>query len=178
MRACSEVSGKQLIESLIRLVVVDEARPELVAEFAALRVLKRRGRQLIPAPHRERLNLCEMSNSLWVVYGSIAQAADDSLVIESLNIGPALPAQLSRPGLDLAHGITSPLHSPTSGPTAATASSSTCPPKTSSATGPSHAPPRQQGPQQRRLYRPRRGGFGGLEATSPRGGHRMNLHAK
>ncbi len=89
--------------------VVDPDAPDRVAEFALLRVVKRQGRKLIAGDRRTRLRLVEKSNALWVVYGSIVVAADGSLVIENLAIGPAFDGQLSRDGDDIAHGVTSQL---------------------------------------------------------------------
>lgn len=93
---------------LVAFPVSDEHQPELVAEFALLRVLRREGRKLVAhrAGQQARLRLKEKSNALWVVYGSIVQACDDMLVLESLSIGPAFEGQLSRRGDDVSRGIT------------------------------------------------------------------------
>jgi hypothetical protein len=92
-----------------QLVVYPVAEPEradLVAEFALLRVVVRDGRKLLAGGRDTRLQLKEKSNALWIVYGSITIATDDSLVIESLAVGPAFEGQLSREGDHIAHGIT------------------------------------------------------------------------
>ena len=94
---------------LVAYPVDDPEQPDLVAEFAALRVIRREGRKLTPAEPSARLRLREKSNLLWVVYGSIVQAADGTLVIESLSIGPAFEGQLSRKDDDIACGVTSQL---------------------------------------------------------------------
>jgi hypothetical protein len=83
--------------------------PGRVAEFALLRVVKRKGHKLVAGDRRTRLRLAEKSNALWVIYGSVAIVTDGSLVIESLAVGPAFEDQLSREGDDVALGITSQL---------------------------------------------------------------------
>jgi hypothetical protein len=89
---------------------IDDAEaPHRVAEFALLRVVKRKGHKLITGDRRTQLRLEEKSNALWIVYGSIAIATDGSLVIESLAVGPAFEDQLSRGGDEIALGITSQL---------------------------------------------------------------------
>ncbi|HEY8777895.1 MAG TPA: hypothetical protein VIM33_15625 [Gaiellaceae bacterium] len=92
---------------LVVYPVAEPMRPDRVAEFALLRVVKRNGRELVVGDRHTRLRLEEVGEALWVVYGSIAVANDGSLVLESLGIGPAFDGQLSRKG-DVAHGITSP----------------------------------------------------------------------
>lgn len=89
----------------VHLVETAEA-PARVAEFALLRVVKREGNNLVAGDRHTRLRLTEKSNSLWIVYGSIATATDGSLVLENLAIGPAFEDQLSREGDDPAHGVT------------------------------------------------------------------------
>lgn len=91
---------------LVVYPISEPKQPDLVAEFALLRVVKRNGSELVAGDKRTRLRLREKSNALWVVYGSIAIATDGSLVIESIAIGPAFEGQLSRKGNDIAHGIT------------------------------------------------------------------------
>jgi hypothetical protein len=86
--------------------VRDAEAPDRVAEFALLRVVTRKGRDLVVGDRRTRLRMAEKSNALWVVYGSIATAHDGSLIIESLAIGPAFDGQLSREGDDIALGVT------------------------------------------------------------------------
>jgi hypothetical protein len=86
--------------------VSEDAAPDRVAEFALLRVIKRKGRELVAGDRRTRLRIQEKSNALWVVYGSIAVATDAALVLESLAIGPAFDGQLSQEGDDVAHGVT------------------------------------------------------------------------
>jgi hypothetical protein len=90
-------------------LVSDPDDPQLVAEFAALRLLKREGRRLVSAEPGDRLQLDQASNVLWVVYGGVVQAADGMLVIESLSIGPAFAAQQHRQSGDASHSITSQL---------------------------------------------------------------------
>jgi hypothetical protein len=92
---------------LVVYPVPDDELPGRVAEFAILRVVKRKGSELIAGDNRTRLRLGEKSNALWIVYGSIATANNGSMVIESLAIGPAFEDQLSRPGDDIALGVTS-----------------------------------------------------------------------
>jgi biotin operon repressor len=94
---------------LVAFAVDDPAQPQLVAEFAVLRVIHRQGRELQAAEPRTRLPARAKSNLLWIVYGSIVQAADHTLVLESLSIGPAFEGQLSRKGDDIAHGVTAQL---------------------------------------------------------------------
>ena len=72
-------------------------------------MLKRKGSELVARDRRSRLRIDESSNALWIVYGSLAIAADRSLVIESIAIGPAFEGQLSRQSDDIAHGVTSQL---------------------------------------------------------------------
>ena len=93
---------------LVVYPVAEPALPDRVAEFALLRVIQRSGRELVAGEGQTPLRVKDVSNSLWVVYGSIAVATDGSLVLESLGIGPAFDGQLSRTGDDIAHGITSP----------------------------------------------------------------------
>jgi hypothetical protein len=92
---------------LVVYLVAEESSPDLVAEFACLRVVKRKGSKLVARDKRTRLRINEMSNALWVVYGSIATATDRSLVLESIAIGPAFEGQLSRTGGEIARGVTS-----------------------------------------------------------------------
>ena len=83
--------------------------PDLLVEFAVLRVITRQGRQLVPRPKTRRLRLLDVNNSFWVVYGSIVQAAGGKLAIASLAIGPAFDEQLSLEGDDDPRGITAQL---------------------------------------------------------------------
>jgi hypothetical protein len=92
---------------LVIYPVAEADSPDLVAEFALLRVVKRKGSELVAGDKRTGLRIGEKSNALWIVYGSIAIATDRSLVIESIAIGPAFEGQLSRKGDDIAHGVTS-----------------------------------------------------------------------
>jgi hypothetical protein len=85
--------------------VSDSENPDRVAEFAVLRVLTRERGRLIPRPKGRRLHLREKSNALWVVWGSIVLSSHNSLVIETLNIGPAFTGQLSQRDDELARGI-------------------------------------------------------------------------
>jgi hypothetical protein len=101
--------GKPADFQLAAFSVADPEQPELIAEFAVLRVFRRRGRELVPASRDARLSLKAKSNSLWVVYGSVVTNTAGTHVIESLSIGPAFPGQLSRAADDLAHGITAAL---------------------------------------------------------------------
>jgi hypothetical protein len=94
---------------LVAFPVADEHRPQLVAEFAVLRVMKRQGSKLIARPAGARLHLREKSNALWIVYGSIIQAPTGMLAIESLSIGPALEGQLGRRDDEIALGVTAEL---------------------------------------------------------------------
>lgn len=96
---------------LVAFPVADEHRPQLVSEFAVLRVIKRQGRKLIAhqVGSGKRLRLREKGNALWIIYGSIIQASIGTLVIESLSIGPAFDDQPSRKGDDITLGITSEL---------------------------------------------------------------------
>jgi hypothetical protein len=94
---------------LVAFPVSDPEQPDLVAEFAALRVLRQRGRELAPAHRNSHLSIKAKSNSLWIVYGSIVTNAAGTHVIENLSIGPAFSGQLNRPSDELAHGITSAL---------------------------------------------------------------------
>jgi hypothetical protein len=103
------VWGVPTDSQLVAFLVADEHQPYLVAEFATLRVIRRQGRRLVASQAGARLRLREKSNALWIVYGPIVQAADSSLVIESLTIAPAFEGQLSRTGDDTAHGITAEL---------------------------------------------------------------------
>jgi hypothetical protein len=88
-----------------QLVVYPVDQPTRVAEFALLRVLKRDGPHLVGYDRRSRLNLTELPNALWVVYGSIATASNGDLVLETATIAPAFNDQLTLDG-DTAHGIT------------------------------------------------------------------------
>jgi len=94
---------------LVVYPVAEPNAPDLVAEFALLRVVKRKGSELVARDKRTRLRINEIGNALWIVYGSIAIATDRSLVLESIAIGPAFEGQLSREGDDIAHGVTSQL---------------------------------------------------------------------
>ena len=94
---------------LTAVAVNDQQEPDLVAEFAALRVIQRQGRQLVARHAGTRLRLREKSNALWIVYGSIVKTSDSPLVIESLAIGPALTRQFSQAGDDPPHGVTTEL---------------------------------------------------------------------
>jgi hypothetical protein len=87
--------------------VAEPTAPNLVAEFALLRVIGRKGSELVARDKRTRLRIKEKSNALWIVYGAIATATDRALVLESIAIGPAFEGQLSCKGDDIAHGITS-----------------------------------------------------------------------
>lgn len=91
---------------LVVYPISEPEQPDLVAEFALLRVVQRKGSELVAGDKRTRLRLREKSNALWVVYGSIAVATDAALVIESIAIGPAFEGQLSRSGDEIAHGVT------------------------------------------------------------------------
>lgn len=93
---------------LVVYPVAEEYSPGLVAEFALLRVVSRKGSELVARDKRTRLRVNELANALWIVYGSIATATDRSLVIESIAIGPAFAGQLSRTG-DIPLGVTSQL---------------------------------------------------------------------
>jgi hypothetical protein len=86
--------------------VAEPERPDLVAEFALLRVVIHEGRKLVAGSRHTRLRLKDKSNALWILYGSIMAASDGSLVLESLAVGPAFDGQLSREGDQTAHGIT------------------------------------------------------------------------
>jgi len=93
---------------LVAFPVTDEHQPHLVTEFALLRVVRRQGRKLVAhrAGQHQRLRLREKSNALWIIYGSIVQASNGTLVLESLAIAPAFAGQLSRKGDDAGRGIT------------------------------------------------------------------------
>jgi hypothetical protein len=91
---------------LVVYPVDDPEQSGLVGEFALLRVVKRRGSNLVAGDSNTRLRIGEKSNALWVVWGSLALATDGTLAIESLAIGPAFEGQLGRRGDDIAHGVT------------------------------------------------------------------------
>jgi hypothetical protein len=94
---------------LIAFPVADDSQPDLVAEFAALLALRREGQRLTRDKADRRLRLSEKSNTLWIVHGPLVQAADKTLVIGALTIGPAFDGQLSRKGDEIALGVTSEL---------------------------------------------------------------------
>lgn len=94
---------------LVVYPVAEKNSPDLVAEFALLRVVKRKGNELVARAKRDRLKITELGNALWITYGSIATATDRSLVLESIAIGPAFEDQLSRKGDEITRGITSQL---------------------------------------------------------------------
>ncbi len=102
-------SGKPADGQLIAYAISDPSLPNLVAEYALLRVLKRQRNELIPVRPGIRLSLREKSNGLWIVFGSIVRAASGTLVLETLTIAPALEEQLSSPDDDNAHGVTAQL---------------------------------------------------------------------
>jgi hypothetical protein len=106
---------------LVVQLIADTDEPGLVAEFATLRVITRVDNKLGARDPGRRLRLSEKSNALWIVYGSIVIAADRSLVIESLAIGPAFAGQLTNPDDETALGITGELLRLISPPTILTA---------------------------------------------------------
>jgi hypothetical protein len=99
--------GKPPDFQLAAFPVSEPEQPELVAEFAALRVLRRRGRDLTPARRSTRSSRQADPNSLWIVYGSIVTNTTGIHVIESLTIGPAFPTHPSHAADSL--GVTAPL---------------------------------------------------------------------
>jgi hypothetical protein len=101
--------GKPTDFRLVAFLVLEPEQPELVAEFAALRVLRRHGHELVPADRERPLSRKEKSNGLWIVYGSVVTNTAGTHVIESLSVGPVFAGQLSSVDDDLAHGVTSPL---------------------------------------------------------------------
>ncbi len=94
---------------LIATPVNDPAQPNLLAEFAALTIVRRQGRRLIQGRAGVRLSKNRIGNVLWVTYGSAVQTTDGTLVLGSLGIGPAFTEQLSRNSDEIARGITAEL---------------------------------------------------------------------
>jgi hypothetical protein len=86
--------------------VSDPETPDLIAEFAVLRVIKRHGRDLVAGSKHTTLSSSEKRHNLWVVYGSIIAASDKNLLIESLAFGPAFPGQLAHTEADILRGVT------------------------------------------------------------------------
>jgi hypothetical protein len=94
--------------------VIDDD-PRLVAEFAAFRILHPDGRRLrsTPPPGRRRLEPA----AHWICYGSVIQAADGIVAIETLTFCPAFVGHPNRTSTNPAHTINSQLlrvFSPTS----------------------------------------------------------------
>jgi hypothetical protein len=89
--------------------VIDCNDPRLVAEFAALRRLKTRDGRPLPAERGDRGHVNEAGALLWIVYGTVIQASDGVLMIESLNIGPAFATHENRTSTNPAHTINSQL---------------------------------------------------------------------
>jgi hypothetical protein len=98
--------GKPPDFQLVAFAVSEPEQPELVAEFAALRVLRRHGRARAPARRDTRPSQAN-TTSLWIVYGSIVTNTASIHVIESLSIGPAFPGHRSHTRDSL--GVTAPL---------------------------------------------------------------------
>lgn len=89
--------------------VRDPLEPNLIAECAALLVLRKDHGRLRARREGRRPTLREKSNALWIIHAPIVRAADNVLVIGALTIGPAFEEQLSQQGDDNANGVTSEL---------------------------------------------------------------------
>src|SRR4051812_4259176 len=75
---------------VVAFPVVDEASPEIAAEFAGEIVLRPNGRELRKSDDPDRLRAAAARNLWWLAYGPIVESSDGALVIEQLSLGPAL----------------------------------------------------------------------------------------
>ena len=96
-------------QQLVAFQIGGDASADLVAEFAALLVLRRDGGHLQTNPAGTPLRLAETGNALWIVYGSIVKAVDEALVLGALSLGPAFDLQTGERGNDAALGVTAEL---------------------------------------------------------------------